>query len=465
MTARTLEVLANDQLVGCLRENNDLWEFEYGESWATSPQGFDLSPALRRLQREPASPAAGAPGATAAEPKAALHRDGATNRPVQWYFDNLLPEEALRTIIAKEADLPAEDAFALLAHFGAESAGSLSLRDPARPAGAEHGLRPLPFKELSRRIAGLPRASLSKDAPKRMALAGAQHKMLVVFINGELFEPLPGTPSTHILKPNHQDGAYPASVMNEYFTMRLAKAVGLDAPTVHRLYVPEPVYIVERFDRQMPTPRTGQADEALRLHAIDTCQLLNKSRTFKYAAARMDSLVDAVACCRARAAARIQLFNWLAFNLLAGNGDNHLKNISFLIDASGIRVAPAYDMLCTAAYDTKALANEGARWPDSQLAFEIGDAKSFAAVTRRHVLDAGRALGLAEATAKRMLDQLLRGVPAAADRLVSEIEAGIHDDVAKSPQPDAARSHTAGELHLLRAIKHIVVPEMAAQLA
>jgi len=72
MTARTLEVLANDQLVGCLRENNDLWEFEYGESWATSPQGFDLSPALRRLQREPASPAAGAPGATAARSAVAV---------------------------------------------------------------------------------------------------------------------------------------------------------------------------------------------------------------------------------------------------------------------------------------------------------------------------------------------------------------------------------------------------------
>jgi hypothetical protein len=39
--------------------------------------------------------------------------------------DNLLPEEAMRTVLAKEAQLSAEDAFGLLGYFGAESAGSL----------------------------------------------------------------------------------------------------------------------------------------------------------------------------------------------------------------------------------------------------------------------------------------------------------------------------------------------------
>ena len=32
----------------------------------------------------------------------------------------------------------------------------------------------------------------------------------------KLFEPLPGTPSTHILKPNHPGEDYPASVMNDF---------------------------------------------------------------------------------------------------------------------------------------------------------------------------------------------------------------------------------------------------------
>lgn len=465
MTARQLNVLTNDQLVGYLREDNDLWQFEYAAQWVASSASFDLSPTLARLQPGPDTQTAGIMDAAAIHPRPALHRDGATNRPVQWYFDNLLPEEALRTVIAKEAKLAAEDAFGLLAYFGSESAGSLTLQDPQGTALVEHGLRPLALQDLSRRIANLPKASLVKDAPKRMSLAGAQHKMLVVFTGGQLFEPLPGTPSTHILKPNHPGDDYPASVMNEYFTMRLAGAVGLDVPAVHRLYVPEPVYIIERFDRTAPTATTNPPGEALRLHVIDTCQLLNKSRAFKYSAAKLDTLVEAVGKCRAKLAARLKLYTWLVFNLLVGNADNHLKNISFLVDASGVKVAPAYDLLCTAVYDTRALANERGRWPATPLTFEIGDSLSFAGVTRQHVIDAGKALGLAQATAKRELDRLIKAIPVEAQKLCAEIEADMEKAVALSPKPAATRNHIAGEFRMLRAIMHIVVPDMAQRLA
>ena len=45
-----------------------------------------------------------------------------------------------------------------------------------------------------------------------------------------LLEPRGNTPSTHILKPEHQDkDNYPHSVINEWFAMTLAKRVGLPA--------------------------------------------------------------------------------------------------------------------------------------------------------------------------------------------------------------------------------------------
>lgn len=449
MSGRQLDVRVNDHLVGCLREENDLWQFEYDEAWQVSPDGFDLSPALSRQQR--------------------VHADGATMRPVQWYFDNLLPEEALRAVIAKEANLEAEDAFALLAYFGAESAGSLVLRAQDDHTPAEKGLKPLPLEELNRRIINLPHVSLMKEAPKRMSLAGAQHKMLVVLKGGELFEPLPGTPSTHILKPNHQGTDYPASVMNEYFTMRLAKAVGLDVADVHRIYTPQPVYIVERFDRYIPSSKGAQGDagaaEVKRLHAIDTCQLLNKSRVFKYTAANMQTLAMAVGHTRSKAAARMQLFRWLVFNLLVGNGDNHLKNITFLVDAHGINVAPAYDLLCTAVYDTKAQADEKARWPATELAFALNDAKTFEGVTRQHVLDAAKELGLTVPTATRELDRLRSAVHVEAEKLLKEIQAKVPQETGECPDPEEARKLVGGELRILRAITHIILPDMARQLA
>ena len=459
MNARQLEVRINDQLLGHLREENDLWQFDYAEPWAASADAFDLSPALPRSQR--------------------LHADGASLRPVQWYFDNLLPEEALRDVIAKEAGLKTEDAFGLLAYFGAESAGSLVLREPGNDAPIEYGLKPLSLADLNMRILNLPSISLTRDAPKHMSLAGAQHKMLVVFKRGKLFEPLAGTPSPHILKPDHP-GDYPASVMNEYFTMRLAAALGLEVPPVYRLYAPQPVYIIERFDRIATNTKSEKnsamaakanianiadaADNVQRVHIVDTCQLLNKARNFKYSAAHLETLAQAIACCRSKAAARMQLYRWLVFNILVGNGDNHLKNISFRVGAAGINVAPAYDLLSTAVYDTAALADERARWPDTPLAFSVGDTRTFADVRRGHILDAASALGLNKATALRELERMLKATPMAADKLVAEIENSIGKAVDICPDPGTARTIAAGELRMLRAIRHIVIAGMCGQL-
>jgi serine/threonine-protein kinase HipA len=436
---RELAVSINDRLVGHLREDNDLWQFGYAPEWSASSEGFDLSPALPRSEGRIA--------------------DGATTRPVQWYFDNLLPEEALRSIVAREARLAAEDAFGLLAWFGAESAGSLVLRDPLSTVVAEHGLKPLPLAELSRRITGLPRASLTRDAPKRMSLAGAQHKMLVVLQGEDLYEPLPATPSTHILKPDHQGDDYPSSVVNEYFTMRLASGLGLDVPEVTRLYVPQPVYVVQRFDR---IAGTG-THEATRRHIIDTCQLLNTARTFKYSAANPATLSRAIHHCKARAAARLHLYRWLVFSVLVGNGDNHLKNISFTVGPAGIEVAPAYDLLCTAAYDTRAMSDHRARWPDTQLAFALDGAARFSDVRAQHIVAAGRQLGLAEATAKRELDRMCRTIAPAADALIAEIEAENPARAASSPDPLVTQTCMAGELRLLRAMRHVVIADMIRQ--
>lgn len=449
MTARQLEVTVNRDLVGWLREENDLWQFEYADQWRASAIGFGLSPALPRDQ--------------------ALHVDGASTRPVQWYFDNLLPEEALRLTIAKDAHLNAEDAFGLLSYFGSESAGSLVLQHSGEPPRFEHGVRSLPLSELNDRILNLAHAPLTKDAPKRMSLAGAQHKMLVILDGVDLYEPLPATPSTQILKPNHQSGDYPASVMNEYFIMLLARRVGMNVPDVHRLYAPQPVYMIDRFDRIMPGKSSAdlatRADQVRRRHVIDTCQLLNKARNFKYSAAHLDTLVEAIEKCKAKIAARLQLYRWVTFNILIGNGDNHLKNISFTVDANGIDLAPAYDMLCTTVYDTRAFAAENAKWPHSELAFSLPGARTFGQVRREHILEAGARLGLARGTAVRELDRLLIALPGAADKLIDEIESAIRAQTDRSPDPAAASVHIAGELRLLRAIRHIVLKDMCAQLA
>ncbi|MDD2927180.1 HipA domain-containing protein [Rhodoferax sp.] len=74
--------------------------------------------------------------------------------------------------------------------------------------------------------------------------------------------------------------------------------------------------LIERFDRvRAPGDAATQ-----RIHIIDTCQLLNKSRAFKYQQANLQTLAEAIKLCRQKAAARIQLYRWLLFNVLVGNG-------------------------------------------------------------------------------------------------------------------------------------------------
>ena len=438
MTPRELLVSVNDRRIGVLREADDLWAFAYDPEWSAADDAFDLSPALSRSRPE--------------------HVDGASQRPVQWYFDNLLPEEALRALLAKEAALPAEDAFGLLAYFGAESAGSLILRQPDVPMQEASGLRPLPPAALSERIRQLPQASLNQGAAKRMSLAGAQHKMVVVVRDGELFEPLPGTPSTHILKPNHPAAEYPASVINEFFTMRLAHRMGLAVPSVALRYVPEPVYIVERFDRD-----AGILPK--RHHIIDACQLLNKARSFKYTAATLDTLAAIVAQCRARAATRLRLFRWLLFNTLVGNGDNHLKNLSFHVTPTGINLAPAYDLLSTAAYTTRAYAHERASWPQVELVLAIGEKRFFCDLDRQSFVEAGFGLGLTRQTAAREIQRMAGTVLQQARALAASLESELDGAVAASPDPKVAARFAAADRQLLRVLNHIVIPDIATRFA
>jgi serine/threonine-protein kinase HipA len=261
-------------------------------------------------------------------------------------------------------------------------------------------------------------------------------------------------PSTHILKPNHLSDDYPASVINEYVVMSLALELGLRVPPVFRRYTPEPVYIVERFDRHVDD--TGQVQ---RRHVIDACQLLNKSRGFKYRNATLQTLAEIVTYCRNRVTARLQLYLWLVFNVLIANNDNHLKNLSFMVTNEGINLAPAYDLLSTATYHTRAFANERANWPAVDMAIALPDAPTFGAVTRESVLQAGEALGVSRRICARELERLTRTLPGA----IGELEAAIETQNAQCP--DSVRPFLGGEIRLIRTIRHLVIPDMIARVA
>ena len=435
MSERTLTAFINGRPIGMLRDVNDIWEFRYDDNWLVGTRSFALCPSLP-LTREPLL-------------------DQSTRRPVQWYFDNLLPEEGQRVLLARDADIDAADAFALLEYYGSESAGSLTLVPAGSSLPEEGKLRLLGDAALSARIRNLPNVPLNHGATKHMSLAGAQHKLPVVLQGGTLFEPAGNWPSTHILKPNHPERDYPHSVINEWFVMRLAAAVGLEVPPVERRYVPEPVYLIERFDR------IRVSEHWTRRHAIDACQLLGIDRAFKYRQSSIESMARLANACRSPAPARTRLFSWLVFNVLVGNADAHLKNLSFLVSHEGVQPAPFYDLLNTAVYETRVFDKTG--WPDqTQFAWPIMGIANFSGMTRNILFDAAAVLNLQKSTAERLLESIRGRIQATSEELCLQVEA--ENKVLLETRPELAAT-LGGEMRCLRAILHTVIQEMAQKLA
>lgn len=428
MAARTLVAYANGRRVGVVSDDNGIWSLTYDRTWLDRDDAFALSPAFP-LNAEP-------------------FVDASSQRPVQWFFDNLLPEEEMRIALAREAKVEASDAWGLLAYYGRESAGALTLL-----AEGEHeapgGLQPLPCANLEARIQAMPQHALTATAPKRMSAAGAQQKLLLTLRgnapNYTLFEPVGSEPSMHLLKPDMRSTGYPHSAINEFFCMRLARAMGVRVPPTHFMRVPSACYVIDRFDRDTST------EPARRLHTVDAMQLLNYDRSFKYRNATAQVLSDAIEKTSTRALARLDIFRWAVFNVLIGNADSHLKNLSFFVSPRGYRLAPFYDLVSTVVYHTPTYQpQQQDRWPRCDLTMPVGDATQFAEMSRKNILAFGEALRLAPKGSERLLDDML----ASLDARVADTRRAV-DEIARP---------NAGEVRLLDSIVAMPLAEMSAAL-
>lgn len=142
--------------------------------------------------------------------------------------------------------------------------------------------------------------------------------------------------------------------------MRLADELKVPVPQVSLRHLPEPLYIIERFDRAQrksgSKPKKGEgASPIQRLHQIDLCQALGVSPSRKYESEgglglhHLFEVLQGPFIDRPVVAVNA-VIQWVAFNYLIGNLDAHAKNIAFLLRGQKAEVAPFYDMLCVEAY-------------------------------------------------------------------------------------------------------------------
>src|SRR5262249_2636041 len=192
-----------------LNKNGDM-TFQYGDEWLADTTQLPLSMSLPK-QSKPFK-----------------------LRECRPFFGGLLPEEGQLKAVAGKLGISETNDFKLLEALGGDVAGALSLwpegeHPPVPDATAQS--KPLDEKTVSELLDSLPkRPLLVGEDGLRLSLAGAQPKLPVVLVQGQIALPAPGQPTTHILKPaiSRFDGI----IENEAMMMRLAAALELSVAQV-----------------------------------------------------------------------------------------------------------------------------------------------------------------------------------------------------------------------------------------
>lgn len=325
MTATdALDLYQADRKVGRLFDERPL-RFVYDDAWMNLPGAHAISPSIPLVQGDHAGDA------------------------VHAFFENLLPEGHARKFL--QISRHATTVFGLLRSVGGDTASGLTLLPQGeRPAPPHY--RPATWQDVAARLrnATLPALVAENAEGARISLAGAQDKLLLtVMADGSPAMPEGAAPSSHILKPDIQglDGVR-ASALNETLVMQLAGKLGLGVAEAS-YQLDTRACLIKRYDR-LPDGNGGLT----RLHQLDLCQLAGKPSDVKYETDGGPSLADCRTLLKDMSvgAADLKRFlQWVIFNLCVGNNDSHAKNLSVLRTGGGrYRLAPFYDLMCTAMY-------------------------------------------------------------------------------------------------------------------
>lgn len=158
----------------------------------------------------------------------------------------------------------------------------------------------------------------------------------------------------------------------------------------------------------------GQHDRTSRLHQEDFCQALGLKEKYQ----RKDTpnfaqcyrliiehssnpLIDAE-----------QLIKWQLFNLISGNSDAHIKNISFLYKENETRLAPFYDLVCTRAIEHL----------DETLALAIGTQKKPSQISKKDLLEMAKQCNVRPKRIFDIVHQMIIDIDDNKDKVRNELE-------------------------------------------
>jgi len=380
-----LDVYAGEDLVGSVHDESPL-AFEYAAVW---------------LERAEPMPLAAI----------ALQSGRHASAQVQAFFENLLPEGELRQYIAEQKK--ASTLFSMLLEVAGDTAGGFVIL-PAGQMPLPPMYEPTTWAAMAAVLGKKSASALDlKEGGARISLAGAQDKTsIALFDDGVPMLPKGTSPSTHILKPDIKRLAKVwHSAANETITMLASAKCGL--PTAEVFYEPlTQSCVVRRFDR------VARPDGSLgRLIQYDLCQLAGTVSEKKYEKEGGPGIAQCTELIRQYSTQPAldlrHLVGWIFFNLYVGNNDSHAKNLSiYRVPGQGVRLTPFYDLMCTRLYPGLS----------PEFAFAIGGETHPGAMTREHIPDLARQLGMRPQFIQKIARDLTEQLPEAIAQSVRDVQ-------------------------------------------
>ena len=346
------------------------------------------------------------------------------------FFEGLLPEGFTRRSVAQWIHADEEDYLTILARLGKECLGAIRIEDTRDPVLPEAAYRKLTKEEV--RLLAAEGASRAAEivVASHLSLTGASGKAGLYYQEkagdaaGTWYQPLGTAASTHIVKQSHV--RLKNIVENEQLALRTAAKLGI--PTAESFIVNsgnfddgDILLATRRYDRDLEhsTFRLNGLPVPLRLHQEDFAQAMGISSSEKYEPEGGTYFSGIFRLLRNVSANpledQIRLLDILIFDVLIGNTDNHIKNLSLLYssDLRQKRLAPAYDIVSTVLY------------PEStrQMAFAVGGVKDWNQITKNTFLSASHEIGISPRIISAEYDRLSAGFPEALRISADELEA------------------------------------------
>lgn len=267
------------------------------------------------------------------------------------FFEHLLPEGALRSILVSRERLDGNKDWQLLGLLGRDLPGAVRLIPSLDEDSGESQPPSTPQRDSELAADDPPTRATVPHEKLRFSLSGVQLKFSMSWINERLAFPADHSDGKWIVKLG--DAAHPDLPEVEWSMMEWARRSGLAVPQC-RLVPLERLegvsedytshggrfcYAIERFDR------SGVS----RVHIEDFAQVFAADDKYQgHSCETIGSVVNGV-CGQDDFREYVRR---IVFNVLCGNGDAHLKNWSLIYpDGVHARLSPVYDLVSTIAFD------------------------------------------------------------------------------------------------------------------